>query len=539
MLGLIVGSTILFYLVIFLLDIPITQVSDGGWLLGPFPEGGLWQPFTPANLARIQWSAIVDQAGNIAAIIIISAIALLLNAGGIELSVKRDIQLDRELQSSGLATIGSGLVGGLVSFPAISLTILGQRIGGSSRWLNLVTAFSLGVILLLGPKVLAYAPKIVFGGLLTYLGLSLLEEWVYKAWFKFSRLDFFIIFTIMLVIAAIGFLEGVALGILLSVALFVINYSQINVVKHTLSGASYSSRVTRRRAQRELLAQRGEEIYILQVQGFIFFGTATKLLNQVRQRIDAPDLPSPRYIVLDFRQVTGLDSTATLSFTKMKQIAQARNITLVFTNPSIECALPLQDDSVAKLLAQLAEPDQPEPDQIIRIFPDLDLGLGWCEDQLFLAAGHDLDRDHETLYSQLRALLPNADQLENIAKYFERLEVDPGYYLMKQGEQPDALYFIESGQVTAQIEYPDRAPIRLETMGGGRVVGEIGFYLNKPRTAAVVTDQPAIIFRLSQDALKRMEQHDPEAASAFHQAIIRLVAERLTHLIDTVAALQR
>jgi SulP family sulfate permease len=76
-------------------------------------------------------------------------------------------------------------------------------------------------------------------------------------------------------------------------------------------------------------------------------------------------------------------------------------------------------------------------------------------------------------------------------------------------------------------------------MRGGRVVGEIGFYLNKPRTAAVVTDEPSTIYRLSMQTLKQMEQNDPEAASAFHQGIIRLISERLTHLINAVDALQR
>ena len=93
--------------------------------------------------------------------------------------------------------------------------------------------------------------------------------------------------------------------------------------------------------------------------------------------------------------------------------------------------------------------------------------------------------------------------------------------------------------MTAQLEFADRKPVRLETMRGGRVVGEIGFYLNQPRTAAVVTDEVSTVYRLSRASLKKMEQNDPEAASAFHQGIIRLVSERLTHLINTVDALQQ
>jgi hypothetical protein len=35
-----------------------------------------------------------------------------------------------------------------------------------------------------------------------------------------------------------------------------------------------------------------------------------------------------------------------------------------------------------------------------------------------------------------------------------------------------------------------------------------------------------------------MEQSDPEAASHLHQIVIRLLSERVTHLVDTVNALE-
>ena len=34
--------------------------------------------------------------------------------------------------------------------------------------------------------------------------------------------------------------------------------------------------------------------------------------------------------------------------------------------------------------------------------------------------------------------------------YFERLALEPGQYLMKQGDKPDNLYIVETGQLTAQ-----------------------------------------------------------------------------------------
>ena len=537
--GMILGAAGLFYLFVALLKVPIDQVSQQGWLLGPFAEGGLWQPFSPAALFDVQWSAIWAQAGNIAALLIVSTIALLLSASGMELTVERDIELDRELQASGLGTLGSGLVGGLVSYPALGLSTLGYRIGGSSRLLGLVVAAVLGIVLYFGPAMLSWTPKMLFGGLLMFLGLSLLDEWVYRAWFNFSRVDYLIILSILVVIATLGFLQGVALGVGLAIVLFVINYSRVNVVKHALSGANYQSRFTRRRRHREILDQKGYEIYILQLQGFIFFGTANSLLNQVCQRLEATELPRLRFIILDFQQVTGVDSTAILSFTKMIKVSQRQQVALVFTNPSLEHTSSWQANSVARLFAQLDDIEQGKKEKTVHVFPELDRGLEWCEDQILLAAGVNLNDDQESLMSQLSSLLPDANGLDSLLKYFERLDVDAGYYLMKQGDLPDSLYFIESGKVTAQLEFSDRSPVRLETMGGGRVVGEIGFYLNNPRTAAVITDEPSTLYRLSKQTMKQMVHNDPEAAFAFHQGIIRLVSERMTHLIATVNALQR
>ena len=76
-------------------------------------------------------------------------------------------------------------------------------------------------------------------------------------------------------------------------------------------------------------------------------------------------------------------------------------------------------------------------------------------------------------------------------------------------------------------------------MRAGRVIGEIGFYLHQQRTAAVVVDEPSVIYVLSAANLATMEKEAPDVASYFHQLIVQLLAERTTHLIRTVAALER
>jgi CRP-like cAMP-binding protein len=67
----------------------------------------------------------------------------------------------------------------------------------------------------------------------------------------------------------------------------------------------------------------------------------------------------------------------------------------------------------------------------------------------------------------------------------------------------------------------------------------MGFYLGQVRTASVVADTPGVVYELSRQKLDQMEAEAPEAAAGLHRLIAHLLAERATHLVETVEALQR
>ncbi len=108
---------------------------------------------------------------------------------------------------------------------------------------------------------------------------------------------------------------------------------------------------------------------------------------------------------------------------------------------------------------------------------------------------------------------------------------------MRQGDPPDAIYFIERGLATAQLELPDKRTIRLRTMRCGTIIGEVGLYLRSERTATVLTVEPSTLYRLSADSIQRMENQDPEIAAMLHKWIARLMAERLAENNTTLAAM--
>lgn len=521
--GMVIGGTLLFYLIAYISG-STAELSSQGWVLGPFPKGGLWQPISLADLDKVHWSLIGGQAVNIMTVLIMSAIALLLNGTGLELATRRDMDLNHELKTAGMANIVTGLTGNMTGYHQLGVSSMNHKLGAGGRLTGLITATVGLIALMFGASALSLFPKVILGGLLLYLGVSFLKEWVYDAWFKLPRLDYFVVILILLVTAFVGFLEAVGVGLITAVILFVINYSRIDVVRHELSGATQHSRVTRPPHQQHLLDEHGNEVYILRLQGFIFFGTADNLLNTIRERINDAQLALPKFIILDFRRVTAIDSTAGLSFTKLKQLAEAKGIMLVLAEMSLIIQQQLQKSDFG-------------PGSHIHITPDLDRALEWCEHQL-LQTVDTAATTAEQLEQQLQTLLTNNSKVKELVNYLERQEVPPGHYLIKQGDAPDALYFIESGQVTAQLENPGQKPIRLQTMRGGHVVGEIGFYLGQQRSAAVIADEPSIIYRLSLNTLQEMEAQDPDIASTLHQLIIHRLAERVNHLVTAVNALQ-
>src|SRR5262249_34021427 len=150
-------------------------------------------------------------------------------------------------------------------------------------------------------------------GLLFYLGLGLLVEWVYASWFRFSRLDHLLVLLILAIIAFWGFLVGVAAGVVIACLVFAYSYSRQRVIKHAFTGAKHHSNVDRTAPQQGFLREQGDPVYILVLQGYIFFGTANTLLDHVRRRFEAGDKTKTRFLLFDFGMVTGLDASAALS----------------------------------------------------------------------------------------------------------------------------------------------------------------------------------------------------------------------------------
>src|SRR4029434_4299688 len=147
-----------------------------------------------------------------------------------------------------------GLAGGMVGYHDLGYTVLNFRVGGRGRLAGLIAGGVCITILLFGTGVLTYVPKSLLGGLLLFMGLNFLEEWIVQGWKRLGRVDYGVVVLILVIIVTSNFLGGVGVGLLLMIAIFVWNYSRINIFHHVLTGAEVASHVERNaHSQRELV----------------------------------------------------------------------------------------------------------------------------------------------------------------------------------------------------------------------------------------------------------------------------------------------
>src|SRR5262245_46197502 len=243
------------------------------------------------------------------------------------------------------------------------------------------------------------------------------------------------------------------------------------------------------------------------LQGFIFFGTGNSLLNSIRVRIEDQGLPPLRCVILDFRRVSGLDSSAALSLAKAGQLARKSDFHLLLTQVPEEMQRHLERGF-----------GRGERAEVPKFFPDLDHALEWWEERTLAEHDFNEQREQSSLRVQLAPFWPKADTLDAFLGRLDRRLVEEGQYLIRQGDSADQLYFIESGEVSTFLESANGSPARrLRRQAGGTVLGELGLLLRQPRSASVIVNRPASVYSLSDAALQHLKRERPDVAADFYE----------------------
>ncbi len=515
--GALLGVVALFYAALRALGgTPEAAMADG-WLLGPLPTGAMWPPPLP-SLAAIDGAALLHGLPSLGPLVIVAVLGLLLNISSAEAVTDLEFDLDRELRATGVANLVVGCGAGLPGYVSLSAATLVHRMGVVGRGPPLVAAATFAAFLAFGAAPLAWVPRLALGGLLVFLGVGMLYHALHSSWSQLPRRELALVLAILGVIAAIGFIAGVGVGLLVSVALFALDSSRVDIVKQSTTGAQLRSNTARASRDQAVLDAHGGRIRVVQLQGYIFFGSAHRLLTDMTRELDGG--AALAFLVVDFRHVVGIDCSAATTLARLQRRLETHAVVLVCTG------LDLVIERLLRLAGCTLQGGAPGD-------LDLDRGLEWCEEQLLSATG--TAAEVASLTDEFAALAGDRELLPRLLRHAELVELPAGAPLFRVGDECDGLYLIEAGRLTAWHDHGGAGRRRLRTMGPGSLIGEAGLYRRSLRSAAVVSDTPARLQRLSNAALEQMRRGSPELLAELHRVVATLLADRL---VRTTAALQ-
>ena len=504
----------------------IVEAQAQGWLLRLHTDSSLFVPLFDPTQVVAALSAIAANSAEIAAVAVVTAMAVILNTSGLEALWKRDADLEREFRVTGMANILSGCLGGIAGNISLNRSTLNSECGAVGRLSAVIPGLACLALLVIDRSVLAIIPTPVLAGLLLWLGVAIVINSIGWASPRRDWPELLLVILIMGLIVVVGYLEGLIVGLIGACLVFSYNYSQINIIKHELTRRDRSSNVERPYEQGGFLVRHGDVIRMVDLHGYLFFATSSRVVEDLKGRFRRDDGCVIEYLIIDFRLVTGVDISTVLSFVKLRNACEENGVTLVF------CGLP---SAVAKVIRESKQ--RIVDGERVREFASRDEALEWAEESLLQAHDFQVIRE-ESFEVWLAQQVGDSAAQRHIMPYLERLHVGAGEQLAVQGATSDSIDLVASGRVRVMLERADGPPIRLRSMLGHTVLGEMGFFRGTPRTASAIAEKETVVYRLRRAEFDRMLREQPEASVAFHRFIIRVLADRLAFANWGIAALE-
>jgi SulP family sulfate permease len=500
----------------------LAGAQASGWMFRLQSAAGLTSPWKIAPLHAFPWSSLPSLAGDVLAVMFVTTANFLLNTTGIEIATRTEANVETDLKVLGFANVLSGALGGYVSCTSLSRSVLIRTAGATSRLGGLTVAAISAALLIADPSFLGYVPKYILGGILFYLGADLVYQWLIHSSRRLLLLEYLSLLTIAVLIIYVGFIAGVLIGIVIGCGTFALSASRVSAIKFGFDGSEYRSSLDRGPYELALLGDHGQKIQGMALQSYLFFGSANRLYQRVKTLLAAQ--PDCRFLVFDFRLVTGIDSSATHSFTQIKQAAVACNARVVLVNLTLDLERAFR---TARFIS----------DDVI-VATDLDRALESCEQQL-IETHRTEDDDTRSLRAWLSEALGDAHVADRLANYCRRFEVAAGGIIARQGEPANSMHFILEGRIGIVVDVGDSRTMRVRSLGRHTTIGEMGLITKRPRSATIQAETDSVLYELPAEAYERIKTEDPALSQALLAYIVSVMSERLNFANRAVGILQR
>ncbi|KAI9457395.1 sulfate transporter family-domain-containing protein [Russula earlei] len=573
---------VVFYLVVLSAGFDMNTLRRDGWLFAVARSEERWYRFyTYFDFSKIKWGPLWATLPTQLALLFFNILHPPLNVPALAVSLDSDVDTNRELIAHGFSNLLAGIVGTVPNYLVYVNTLLFYRLGGTTRLSGFMLAGATLAVLLAGTGPIAYIPVMVVSALIFVLGIDLVKEALWDTRHRVSKPEYITIASIMVAMTVWDFVIGVLFGIIVSCLFFVVQNSQRRSIRVMHTGETTLSTVRRPSAHRGYLREVSRQTTVLHLQGFLFFGTITRVEETIRALVSEPAwVRAPiRFLLLDFTLVLGVDLSAAEAFVRVQRLLSGRKVVLVICGTG--------DGKVLKALTSVGLLDLPD----VELFVTFNDAMEWTEN-VYLRAWFDsngmetkpvaLPGRQDSVRMDLQESLPHTPRraqlrdagwrniaigrsfsalaaaiepyntleqafspyvtdraiLEQLAPYFERIAVPEGHVLWKQGDTADGLYVIGAGVLRATYRFAAHTPAIEESMVPGTLAGELSGLAGLARNATVVVERSAVLWRLGGDALCRLEAERPELARKFTALVLKAAKLDFDILLSALATRQ-
>lgn len=524
-----------------------------GGTIGALPSDGLPAPSDLEMvlgqvplLDRGLLSILIPSALSMAAL---SSLDALLASVALDTLTLRRSDGNRELLAQGLGNICAGLLWTLPSSGSMARASVLVKAGSRTALGPLATVvLTLAVTVLFG-KAVAVLPQAVLAGLLVMVALDLFDKWTLsllrRHCRRWPRGDLAAVAVVVVVTLAFNLVAAVAVGILMSLVIFVARMGRSPIRRH-YPATALAARIHGDPGRLALIQRHGARIAVIELEGALFFGSVAAVEAKVEE-VAANDAP---FVVLDLKRVKDADASGARLVERLDARLRRQGGALVLAyvererraGPAggavdVERRQRDSDRRLWRLFEQLGAVDRLGDE---RFQPDLDRAVALCEGLIRESLGKDGAED------ELRALGPailhgiDRAGLRRLGTLMSRHQLTAGDAVFRQGDPPDSVYFLASGQVEVVIDLADTdRKLRVQTLTGGSIFGEMAVLDPKPRSASVEVRAPSVCYRLAAADFGRLKHEAPDLAFRLLENIALIFAERLRATNQLLAELER
>ncbi|MCG8569924.1 MAG: SulP family inorganic anion transporter [Spirochaetes bacterium] len=470
----------------------------------------------------------------IISIALIGSLDTLLTAQSLENITDKRSASHQDLLGQGIGNLLSSLFGGLPGAGVPGRSFINHSGGGHSLWSGIFYSLTFFVIVFFVSPLMSYLSEMVMSGVIIGIALLIFDPWFLSLFKKlYQNKDFqtrnfinmILVLTVMLITVFFNIMIGVLTGIFLSMLQLIIRMSK-SVVKRIYFGSTFHSKKERAPFVMDFLAKHGKVIGVMELEGFLFFGTADRLSLEIEGLVKKHSLS---FVILDLKRIEEIDITGIQIILRIYRHLMKSKKRLLFS-----CIR--QGESSWNVLNE-----SHFFDEILEkhVFFDTNLALQWCEEIILAKLLPDY-KSQQTLPLQEIKILEglSLSDYQILNSYLEETTFTNDEKVFQQGDPPDALYFILKGNVDVEIDLPQGKTKKIITLTQGTIFGEMALLDGKSRSATIRISEPVIAYKLSMENFHFIKEKYPQIALVILTNISLLFSSHLRNANKIISELE-